>query len=890
VPLTSGQRLGPYEILSAAGAGGMGEVYKARDTRLDRTVAIKVLPQQLTANADLKQRFEREARTISGLQHPNICTLFDVGSENGVEYLVMEYIEGETLAKRLERGPTPTKELIQTGGEIAGALEKAHRSGIIHRDLKPANIMLTKSGAKLLDFGLAKPMAFVAAAQPAFSAATMTAVSPITQAGSIVGTVQYMSPEQVEGKEADARSDIFALGCVLYEMAAGKRAFDGKSNLSVASAILEKEPEPISSIHSLTPPALEHVVMRALAKDPEERWQTASDLGRELKWVGQASTSTLPLLPLRRRRHWRTALVPAALAFVALIAGFALAHFYPQTKQVVRVSILPPEGVNIDLIGDFAGPPVLSPNGKMLAFVGHTQSGGRSLWIRHLDSLTAQQLGNSQNATFPFWSPDSKQIAFFQDGKLKKTLVSGGPIVTLADAMNGRGGSWGSAGVIIFAPEYESQLYRVNAEGGPTTPATLIDRAKHSTHRFPWFMPDGKHFIYLATSHAGGDAQQNGIYFASLDGGQPKLVQATDSQGEFAEGRLIFLAPNFTLVAQKFDPVSGVFRGEPQVVATDVEDDTTIWRADFTVTDSGVLAYNTGLAQNNSKLVWLDRTGKQVGLVGDSGEYLDPSLSPDGKHIAYIFGNPSRSLWVQDLTTGTRARLTFDVANHFSPSWSRDGKRIIYASNGAGASTDADGIYSINADGSGQPAKLVSEMLIISGYPELTRDNATVVYIRHGKIDSIVAKHIADGAENTVVTAPTGSAQITFFQLSPNNRYLAYGADENGQVEVYVVPFPTGSGKWQVSPAGGIGCVWRGDGKEIYFAGMDSNFYAAQVDSNSPEFHFFGAKPLFPYQFLPAVGRLFDVRSDGQRFVFNVQPPQSEAPLVLYLNWTDDLK
>jgi eukaryotic-like serine/threonine-protein kinase len=473
--LTSGTKLGPYEIQSPLGAGGMGEVYRARDTRLERTVAIKVLPHHLSSNPDLKQRFEREARSISSLNHPRICTLHDVGHQDGVDFLVMEYLDGETLAERLRNVPLPLKEVLRMGIEVCEALEAAHRVGIVHRDLKPGNIMLTKGGAKLMDFGLAKSATTTPGSQsataPLLSAAktisNATPLSPLTTAGTVIGTIQYMAPEQIEGKEADARSDLFALGAVLYEMATGKRPFEGKSQISVASAILEKDPEPMCVTQPLTPAAFEHVVVTLLAKDPEGRFQSAHDVRLELEWIGKnlpqlnapaTAAVTKPSLP------WQAWAVTAAALAVAIALG--ILHFAArEPTPLVRTQIASSDKWDFDFVGDNAGPPVISPDGARLVFSAHAQ-GKQQLFLRSMENLTPQPISGTDNATFPFWSPDSRSIGFFAEGKLKRMDISGGPAIIICDAPVGRGASWASSGTILFSPLFASPINQVPATGG----------------------------------------------------------------------------------------------------------------------------------------------------------------------------------------------------------------------------------------------------------------------------------------------------------------------------------------------------------------------------------------------------------------------------------------
>ncbi len=542
--LSAGAKLGPYEVLAAIGAGGMGEVYRARDTRLDRMVAIKVLPAHLAGNPDLRQRLEREARAISSLSHPHICVLHDIGHQDGTDFLVMEYLEGETLAKRLEKGPLPPAQLLTYGMQMADALDKAHRHGLIHRDFKPGNIMLTATGAKILDFGLAK--ARPSSAGVLSLSALPTQDSPLTAAGAVVGTYQYMSPEQLEGKEADGRSDIFALGAVLYEMATGKKAFPGKSQYSVASAILEKDPEPIRMVQPKIPAALERVVSRCLAKDPEDRWQTARDLAIELKWLAQSGLQGSPTagdgaaapVPRKVRQPiWMAATAALALATLGLLAVVVFLQRSTPDVQLLRAFILPPEGTSFSTSGITGGPAMLSPDGKQLAYVAIAAEGKRMLWVRPLGSLAKQALTGTEGALFPFWSADSRSLGFFAQGKLKRIDLAGGPPMTLCDAANSRGGAWSRDGVILFTPNTTSGLFRVPASGGSPVVLTKLDPSRgEGSHRWPQFLPDGKHFLYLNRRPAAssGVAETEGIYVSSLDGKENKLVVRAVSNMAYA--------------------------------------------------------------------------------------------------------------------------------------------------------------------------------------------------------------------------------------------------------------------------------------------------------------------------------------------------------------------
>jgi serine/threonine protein kinase len=574
--LTSGVKLGPYEILSPIGAGGMGEVYRARDTRLDRTVAIKVLNSSLASSPELRQRFEREGRAVSKLNHPHICTLYDIGRQDATDYLVMEFLDGESLAERLRKGALPSSEVLKIGIEIADALDKAHRIGIVHRDIKPGNIMLTKAGAKLLDFGLAKPLNAIASAAtgngspPSFTASpTLTSpsplASPITTQGTVIGTIQYMSPEQIEGKEADARSDIFSFGATLYEMVTGKRAFQGKSQLKVASAILEDEPQPVNVVVPNIAPTLNHVITTCLKKDPDERFQSAADLKLELKWAAQ-----LPVVvPTNeadspgRRSHLPVLVGVAALILIGLLIASglwisSLRRDVAHKSLPTRASILPGGDLTYRVQTNLA----LSPDGRRLAFNAYGPKGDLNLWVRDLASLTDQEFPNTENAYLPFWSPDGRYIGFFADGKVRKVDSLGGPPQVVADAPNPRGGTWGADGVIVFAPQTGGSLFRVPAAGGEASAVAKLDSSagNFNSYRYPFFLPDGRHFLFLARGNP------DTVKVGSVDGGEPKTL-LPGSNAAYAAGYLLFVRQN-TLMAQRFNPDRLELQGDPVPLAS----------------------------------------------------------------------------------------------------------------------------------------------------------------------------------------------------------------------------------------------------------------------------------------------------------------------------------
>ena len=594
--LTSGTKLGPYEIQAPLGAGGMGEVYRARDTRLDRTVAVKVLPTHLSDNPEARQRFEREARAISSLNHPNICILHDVGYQDGVDYLVMEYLEGETLADRLMKGPLPLDQALKCGVGICEGLEKAHGSGVIHRDLKPGNIMLTKSGVKLMDFGLAKLIPAVNPHSPGL-AETLPSLAgghPLTAKGFLVGTFQYISPEQVEGKEADARSDIFALGAVLYEMATGRRAFEGKTTASVIAAVLERDPAPISKGQPMSPPALDHLVGSCLAKNPENRWQTVHDIRLELQWIAQdgAKTGAAAGRSASSSTHWLAWLLAFVMALaVVFLVVWNMEHIGPRDGPL-RASLLPPAKSSFAPYNF-----TLSPDGRRLAFVAVADDGSTALWVRSLASGATQQFSNTADARFPFWSPDGRWVAFFAEGKLKKLEGDTGSVQTICDARSGWGGDWNRDDVLIFAGDVAGPLSRVPAAGGVPVPVTkLIHEASSEGHRWPSFLPDGKHFLYQVDWVGAA-----GTYIGSLDGGESKLL-SHDLAGDvhFVAGYLVFVR-NGSLMAQPFDPQLLQFKADPiPIVPQDVEAEKAFSHGNLALLQFGHVVGQTRDADNDS--------------------------------------------------------------------------------------------------------------------------------------------------------------------------------------------------------------------------------------------------------------------------------------------------
>ncbi len=886
MPLAPGTKLGPYEIAAPLGAGGMGEVYRARDTRLDRSVAIKILPAHLSNDPVRKQRFEREAKTISSLNHPHICVLHDIGSQNGVDYLVMECVEGETLAKRLEKAPLPLEQVLKYGAQIADALDKAHKSGVIHRDLKPANIMLTPTGAKLLDFGLAKPAA------PLTSTATLTAAatqdSPVTEQGTIVGTFQYMSPEQIEGKELDGRSDIFSLGAVLYEMLTGQRAFAGKSQLSVASAILEKEPVPVTSVKPMTPPALDHVLRKCLAKTPDDRWQSAADIRHEIEWISQASVEGSAALASGASKSVRTLALLLALGAMVLVVLTLVANYLKSDRgtsvPVVRATLTLPPNITLLTLGDQAGAPAISRDGSNLVFAGITE-GKQMLFVRPLDSATAKPLPGTEGGKFPFWSSDGKSIGFFADQQLKRLDLAGGPPISLARAADGRGGTW-VGDVILFAPYIYETIHRISASGGKPVPVTVVDRSQHSTHRWPHFLPDEKHFLYLAAHHMSGKEGNSGIYAGSIDGGNPKFILHSNGSAFYSSGELLYFREG-SLMAQEFDADRLELRGDARPIGQVLRESGN-WGVMASASENGVLLFQSP-GEVKYPVSWFDRSGRGLGPAPISGQLQDLRLSPDGARAAVVsFEGPVGYAYVCDLKTGARTRLTFEEGAWFL-AWSPDGRKVVYSSEPGTGNFE---LYLKHADGSGE-----RELLLSSGnidHPtDWTRDGQYVV-INRGQLGSqriwIVPMF---GDRKPFPLFPNAASENDDGRVSPDGKWMAYVSAESGLGEIYVTSFPKGIGKWQISTGGVLpAAVWRADGRELYFATLQGNLMAASIQESAGSITVEGVRPLFRSPFLSGlVLTIFDVDpKDGQRFIGSAAPDTSTLPLNVITNWTAELK
>ena len=871
--LTSGARLGPYEIVSPLGAGGMGEVYRAKDTRLERTVAIKVLPDHLSSPEAL-QRFEREAKTISQLSHPHICALYDVGHQDGVEYLVMEFLEGETLADRLGRGSLPVEQAAKYGIQIAEALDRAHRAGVVHRDLKPANVMLTKTGVKLLDFGLAKlsePPAGVV------SGLSMQLTTPhgsnLTAAGTILGTFQYMAPEQLEGKEADARTDIFAFGSVLYEMVTGRKAFAGASQASLIASILEKQPEPVTAIQPMAPAALDHVVRKCLAKDPEERWQSAADVASELRWASETSAAAIPapspVAQVPSRPALGRILAGFALVLLGLAAGFALskARRSPPVARSV-FTILPPENAEL---GDSTA---MSSDGRSVAFPASVD-GVMTIWIRSLDSPSARSVPGTENATFPFWSPDGRSLGFFAGDKLKKIDLAGGPATILCDAPAARGGSWGRDGTIIFSGQASTGIFQIPAAGGSPKPATSVDKsADEITHRWPSFLPDGRHFIYYAYAATRG---QIGLYLGELGSTRKERILTGGRRGAAAPGHL-FLTREGTLFTQKFDEKRLKPVGDAVPIAERVWFSNEYFgHSSISASQNGTVAFRDGRPEK--QLTWFDRTGKQLGVTGPARLFEQPALAPDETRVSVDGTSPETghgTIWAVDLASGALSPLTPDEADANDSVWSPDGKSVAYRANRGGETevrirelASGREIVVMRSDGLPSPV-------------QWSPDGSFLIYGQGTDRLRLWTVPVTGEAKPRLLLNETTLRQL---QFSPDGRFFAYASAESGQNEIYLRRFPTTDERWQISQNGGVEPYWRRDGKEFFYITPDRKMTSVSIRT-TPAVEIGKPQLLFavPTMFAQFSRSTYVVTRDGERFLFPAPVDRARPTITLIQN------
>ena len=888
MPLTAGTRLGPYEILSPLGAGGMGEVYRARDTRLDRTVAIKVLPQHLSSSPDVRQRFEREAKTISQLSHPHICALYDVGREGDVEYLVMEYLEGETLAERLLKGALPLDQVLRHGIAIADALDKAHRQGIVHRDLKPGNVMLTKSGVKLLDFGLAKVLQPEGPIESLTSAPTTA--REVTREGTILGTLSYMAPEQLEGKRADPRTDIFALGATLYEMATGRKAFSGESHASLISSIMTTEPRPISSIVPLTPPSLDRVVKACLAKEPDHRWQSAADVGLELSWIAHGDTERSGKADLSPVRRLWVGL--AAAGFLAATV-FALLYFQRPPSNAsaapIRFAIHSPPGTRFVWLRNqnlFA----VSPDGRSIAFAARGAEGRASLWVRPIAESSAVPLSGTEGAASPFWSPDSRFVAFFAEGKLKRVDVSGGPPVTVCDVAPGFSkGSWGSRHTILFSQGVAEGLSLVGDGGG--APKTVLEADKsrqEATIGWPEFLPDGRHFLYIGRA---GTEKQTYVRLGDIEGGRSEPLVKNSSRAQYvatgstgASGYLLY-ARDGSLLAQPFDDRRMRLVGDPIPTGLEVWQHALIGTGPFSASDNGVLASRGNASP--TRLVWLDRAGRETGSVESPGRFDTVDFSSDSRRFLVSKVNPrtgTHDLWIGDASRSVLTKLDLGDDEYLRPAWSPDGTRLALA---VGSLSHPPVLSLLSLRGRGTPEAILP-LGPLQSAEAWSPDGRYLLYsVRSGGQAGLwVANAEGERKPRLFLTGDFDAAP--FAQFSPDGRWIAFCLAESGRSEIFIVAFPEPGERVCVSAAGGSRPRWRRDGREIFYFSRDNEMIATPIRLAS-EVQVGDPQRLFRID--PVGWQDYDVTGDGERFLVaaNVPAPDADA-ITVTVNWTSALK
>ncbi len=880
--LPNGARLGPYEILAPVGAGGMGEVYRARDTRLGRTVAIKLLNADVNGDASGRERFEREARSLAALTHPHICTVHDVGDHEGHAFLVMELLEGHTLAARLSRtkGGLPLDEALSIATHVAEALAFAHRHHITHRDIKPANIMLTPTGVKLLDFGLARLRDQDEVTRQSGTEGSLTA--PL----SVMGTLAYMSPEQLDGR-ADERSDIFAFGAVLFEMLAGRKAFDGATSSAVIGAVVHTDPPTVSSLRPDVSPSLERVVRRCLAKDPDARWQSTADLVDELKWIAGHPIAGGDKIQSPALERTGQRLTVAALAMTAALAIGAAVWSQvrvasPPAPAFVRFVVPPPEDFS------FSGMMALSPDGQRLALVTTDDKRRTQLWMRSMSSEVAQRVAGADGATYPFWSPDGQSIGFFADRQLKRVAAAGGPPLVICDAEDGRGGTWNQEGVIVFAPRTFSHLMRVPASGGTPQPVTQLDPLKYVANRWPHFLPDGDHFLYLADSPPGG---QSALRVGSLRNRDSRSVLEEVTEGQYSDG-LLFFARRDVLLAQPFDVGRLTLGGEPRAVVQDIAR-LHSGRYAFAVTPGGTLAFLRRSDQNPvARLTWFDRGGTATGSVGQPGRFADPSIAPDGKRIAVMRtdDNGRGDIWVFETKRGTATRMT-SPGRH--PVWSPEGHRIVFSAIPRKGGPTVH-LWTIPADGSAPMVPLIESKFQLTAHG-WSPDGARLLYhLEFGDQETANGLWLMTIPEARSVPFRNDGFLYPQAALSPDGQWVAYTSNQSGRYEIYVESFPTPGRRVQVSTDGGTQPRWRRDQRELYFLSADSRLIAVPATLGA-EATLGIATPLFtlamPGGAMSGGPHQYDVSADGRFLAVVVEPHVPERPPVsVALNVTAGLK
>jgi eukaryotic-like serine/threonine-protein kinase len=881
--LTSGTKLGPYEILAALGAGGMGEVYRAKDTRLGREVALKILPESFARDADRLRRFEQEARAVAALNHPNILAIHDIGEQGGSPFLVSELLEGESLRAALDRGALPQRKTIEYGVQIAHGLAAAHEKGIVHRDLKPENVFITKDGRiKILDFGLAK-LAQTMGVAP--DEVTLTGAQH-TAAGVVMGTASYMAPEQVRGEGADPRTDIFAFGAVLYEMLSGVRAFRRDTAAETMTAVLKDDPPELSDPGRMVAPTLERIVRRCLEKSPEQRFQSARDLSFALSALSGSETSAVARAAAVVPRRMPVLLwLSVALALVAVAVGTWFAARRPVPTVRMQFAMAVPDEMSVSHMA-------LSRDGSLLAFVSPEESTGLPmLYVQHVGSSSVTLLSGTQGASFPFWSPDGAYVGFFANGKLMKIALSGGTAQALANVLAARGGSWGKENVIIYSPDPASPVWRVNADGSGAAPVTqsLLSGGNKGiqTHRWPAFLPDGKHFMYWGGNFSNAkDDTASGIYVSDLDGKQQTQVLVCHSSFGYDAQHLYYLDDQRQLMSIAFDPATAKVSGNGAAIASSVGFQPATYWAAIAVSGNGTVILNTGVGAALSVLTWMDQSGKELSRVGEPGVMANPTLSPDGSRVAVDISDLKANnvdIWLESTNGAGNARFTFDPSEEVTGIWSRDGSTVAYRSISEGGSA----VFSKRATGLEPEKKLFQIHVTDDNLPNSwSVDGQQILCTDQAPAHSyLMLLPVTGGAP---VRLLNGKANETNGQISPDGKWVTYASDESGAWEIYVTSFPGAAGKWQVSRGGGTEPRWRGDGKEIFYIAPSGMLMAVLVNGEStfatgtptPLFQIHGRAPISSTDVFT-----YDVAKDGKRFLVNrYVKPEHVPPLTILLN------
>jgi serine/threonine protein kinase len=892
-----GQTIAHYKILEHLGAGGMGEVYLAVDSKLDRKVALKFLPAQMTAQPDARARFLQEARAASALNHPNICTIHDIQEHDGQLFIVMEHVDGQTL--RDKRATLSPKQVLEIGAQVADGLAAAHEHGIVHRDIKPENIMIRKDGiVQIMDFGLAK----------------LHGATRLTKEGSTIGTAGYMSPEQVQGLDTDHRSDIFSLGVVLYELLTEQMPFKGMHDTAIMYEIVNIDAAPPSALRPDIEPELDRILLECLDKDKDERYQSAKELAKDLRRYRRSSdrskisrvSTVRPALsttdrvktdirPVAAEPQSSPTKLPWIVSGVLAIAVLAMGWLHVSRKEheseTVRFAVPAPESLNLAVEG--AGTLAMSPDGKRLAFIGADSLGQTHLWVRSTNNFNSEKLTGTENAHYPFWSPDSRFIGFFADAKLKKIDVTGGPALTLCDLVSGRGGTWNKDGVIVFAPTPSSGLSRVSAAGGVPVALTAIDTASgQSTHRWPWFLPDGNRFLYYVRIGPGaGDSKDDSVRIGSLDGSTDQALFQSSANACFANGHLIFLRER-TLMAQPFDPASSQFEGDPVPLAEDVYADIGYSNVAVGASENGTLAFQSGASALGSNIVVYNRDGVQVDTLGEPGSYFDCDLSPDDRYFAVQLVDPATSnpdIWVYDINRRIKSRLTFAAGEDGYPAWSPDGAYVYFSA----VRQSALDLYRKPSTGAG------TEELIFQSSPtkwlmDCASDGRNLVFI------SPTITSVGDdlwilplGPDGKAAGEPHEFQKTEFDEddasFSPDGRWLAFASAETGEYEVYVRPFPGPGGKWQISSKGGDFPRWRKDGRELFYISAGNNMMSVDVDGRTESLTVGEPKQMFPVR-APQANKPYDVSADGQTFYVVTREAGFAASWInVVINWNGEL-